>query len=187
MKNRSLASQLIFYILTSAAVIFLSASTYSYYASKEGIIRRARESAQHLTHETVYQIEVILRGVEKIPLNLAATLEHLPFEREHLVQLVKTDVEHNAELVGFGVAFEPYAYNSKSQYFLPYCFRQGGQLKFMMLGANPTSTSIRIGIRVPGNWSGRCGASLITTKGRPTSSNLPSLCPFIRKATAAGS
>ena len=63
MKNSSLASQLIVFILTSAALIFLAASTYSYYASKEGIIRRARESAQHLTRETVYQIEVILRGV----------------------------------------------------------------------------------------------------------------------------
>ena len=87
MKNRSLASQLIVFILTSAALIFLAASTYSYYASKEGIIRRARESAQHLTRETVYQIEVILRGVEKIPLNLAATLEHVPCEREDLVRL----------------------------------------------------------------------------------------------------
>ena len=134
MKNSSLASQLIFFILTSAALIFLAASGYSYYASKEGIIRRARESAQHLTRETVYQIEVILRGVEKIPLNLAATLEQVPCDRENLVGLLHTAMVHNQELFGLGVAFEPYAYNPKSQYFLPYFFRSGDQLKFKMLG-----------------------------------------------------
>ena len=134
MKNRSLASQLIVFILTSAAVIFLAASAYSYYASKEGIIRRARESAQHLTRETVYQIEVILRGVEKIPLNLAATLEHVQCERDDMVRLLQTAMIHNQELFGMGVAFEPYAYNPKSQYFLPYFYRRGDQLKFKMLG-----------------------------------------------------
>ncbi|MFI5330523.1 MAG: adenylate/guanylate cyclase domain-containing protein [Desulfobaccales bacterium] len=134
MKNSSLASQLIFFILTSAAVIFLAASTYSYYASKEGIIRRARESAQHLTRETVYRIEVILRGAEKIPLNLAATLEYVPCEGDDLVQLLQTAMEHNNELFGLGVAFGPYAYNPKSQYFLPYFFRSGDHLKFKMLG-----------------------------------------------------
>ena len=134
MKNSSLASQLIVFILTSAALIFLAASAYSYYASKEGIIRRARESAQHLTRETVYQIEVILRGVEKIPLNLAASLEHVPCERENLVGLVQTAMVHNKELFGVGVAFEPYAYNPQYHYFLPVFFPRRGWNQTAMAG-----------------------------------------------------
>ena len=70
---------------------------------------RASENARHLTLETVYRIEVILRGVEKIPLNLAATLEHVPCERDDLVRLLQTAMEHNKELFGLGIAFEPYA------------------------------------------------------------------------------
>ena len=135
MKNSSLASQLIVFILTSAAVIFLAASTYSYYASKEGIIRRARESAQHLTRETVYQIEVILRGVEKIPLNLAATLEHVQCERDDMVRLLQTAMVHNKELFGLGVAYEPYGYNPQYQYFMPYFCRDGDGLKLQWLGS----------------------------------------------------
>ncbi|MCL4503165.1 MAG: serine/threonine protein phosphatase, partial [Deltaproteobacteria bacterium] len=136
MKNRSLASQLIVFILSSAALIFLAASIYSYYASKEGIIRQARENAQHLTLETVYQIETILRGVEKIPLNLAATLEHVPIERQDLVGLVQTAMLHNKELFGLGIAFEPYAFNPQYYYFMPYCCREGEGLKLRWLGSD---------------------------------------------------
>ncbi|MGP8050854.1 MAG: adenylate/guanylate cyclase domain-containing protein [Desulfobaccales bacterium] len=133
-KNRSLASQLIFLILTSVAIIFLTASIYSYHASEEGIVRRAAENARHLTYETVFRIEAILRGVEKIPLNLAATLEHLPWQEQNLVPLLQTAVSNNKELFGLGIGFEPYGHNPKSLYFLPYVFRSGDQLRVKMLG-----------------------------------------------------
>ncbi len=133
-KNRSLATQLIFLILTSVAIIFLSASIYSYHASEEGIIRRASENARHLTYETVFRIEAILRGVEKIPLNLAATLEHLPWQEQNLVPLLRTAVSNNKELFGLGIGFEPYGHNPKSLYFCPYVFRSDDQLQVKMLG-----------------------------------------------------
>ena len=136
MKNRSLAAQLICFILTGTAAIFLLAFAYSYYGSKAGIIRRASENARHLTHETVYQIEVILRGVEKIPLNLAATLEYVPCEREDLVGLLQAAMLHNKELFGLGVAYEPYAYNPQYQYFMPYFCRNGAGLKLQWLGSD---------------------------------------------------
>lgn len=133
-KNRSLASQLIFLILTSVAAIFLTASIYSYYASKEGIVRRASENARHLSHETVFRIEAILLGVEKISSNLAATLEHLPWQEQNLVPLLQTAVSNNKELFGLGIGFEPYGHNPKSLYFCPYVFRSDDQLQVKMLG-----------------------------------------------------
>ncbi|MCX5889498.1 MAG: cache domain-containing protein [Deltaproteobacteria bacterium] len=136
MRNKSLATQLIVFVLSGAAAIFLAASAYNYYASKEGIIRRASENARHLTLETVYRIEVVLRGAEKVPLNLAATLEHVSCERDDLVQLLQTGMEHNKELFGLGIAFEPYAGNPKSKYFMPYCFRNGDQQQLKWLGGD---------------------------------------------------
>ncbi|MGO9622612.1 MAG: adenylate/guanylate cyclase domain-containing protein [Desulfobaccales bacterium] len=133
-KNRSLASQLIFFILTSVAVIFLTASLYNYNASEEGIIRHASENARHLTHETVFRIEAILRGVEKIPLDLAATLEQLPWQERNLVPLLRTAVSNNKELFGLGIGFEPYGHNPQSLYFCPYVFRSDDQLRVKMLG-----------------------------------------------------
>ena len=136
MKSRGLATRLICYILPATAVIFLAAFTYSYYASKEGIIRAAAENAKHLTRETVYRIEVVLRGVEKVPLNLAATLEQLPCEGNDLVDLMRTAMLHNKELFGLGVAFEPYAYKPQYYYFMPYFCRNGDGLKLQWLGSD---------------------------------------------------
>ena len=136
MKSRGLATRLICYILPATAVIFLAAFTYSYYASKEGIIRAAAENAKHLTRATVYRIEVVLRGVEKIPLNLAATLEHLPYEGNDLVDLMQTAMIHNKELFGLGVAFEPQAYKPQYYYFMPYFCRNGDGLKLQWLGSD---------------------------------------------------
>jgi class 3 adenylate cyclase len=134
MRSSGLATRLIGCILSAAALIFLAAFAYSYYASKEGIIHQASENARHLTLETVYRIEVVLRGVEKIPLNLAATLEHARWEGDDLIKLIRTGAEHNQELFGLGVAFEPYAFHRQSQYFMPYFCRNGEQLQFKMLG-----------------------------------------------------
>ncbi len=133
-KNRSLASQLILLIVTSVAVIFLTASIYSYHASEEGIIRRASENARHLSQETVFRIEAVLSGVEKVPGNLAATLEHLPWQVQNLVPMLQTAVNNNRELFGLGIGFEPFGLNPKSQYFLPYVFRSDGRLQVRMLG-----------------------------------------------------
>jgi sigma-B regulation protein RsbU (phosphoserine phosphatase) len=134
MKNKSLAAQLIFFILPGVAAVFLVAFLSSAYVAKEEIRRKACENARHLTRETVYRIEEILRGVEKIPLNLAAVLEYLPYQEQELMDLIRTAMSRNEELFGLGIAFEPYAHNPKLQYFLPYCFRLGEQLKFKMLG-----------------------------------------------------
>ncbi len=136
MKNRGLATQLILLVLSGAAAVFLAASAYNYYASKAGIIRRASESARNLTLETVYRIEAILRGVEKVPLNLAASLEYLPYQGQDLERLLRTAMQHNGELFGLGIAYEPFAADPRYRYFMPYCFRNGDQLAVKWLGSD---------------------------------------------------
>lgn len=136
MKSRGLATQLIFFILTGTAVIFLAAFGYNYYFSKEGTIRRAAENAENLTQETVYRMEVIFRGVEKVAVNLAATVEHLPPHRDDLTRLLDQAVGHNPEIFGVAVSYEPYAFNPKFHYFAPYCFREGKQRKLTFLGSD---------------------------------------------------
>ncbi|HEY9074650.1 MAG TPA: adenylate/guanylate cyclase domain-containing protein [Desulfobaccales bacterium] len=136
MRNKSLASQFIVFILSSVAIIFLASSTYEYYSSKAGIMRQAQENARDLTHATVYRIEAILRGAEKIPLNLATSLEYLPYQGQDLENLVRTAMIHNEELFGCGIAFEPYACNPRAKYFMPYCFRNRDQLQIKWLGSD---------------------------------------------------
>ena len=137
MKNKpSLATELILFILASTAVIFLAALTYNYVTAKQGVIRQVHENAKNLTLETVYRIEAILRGVEKVPLNLAATIEHFPFRPDDLPRLAKTAVACNQDIFGVAIALEPYAISLQRQYFAPYCFRDSRGLNLTWLGGS---------------------------------------------------
>ena len=66
MKNRRLATQLIFLILTSTAIIFLAAFLYNLMASKQAVINQAGENARHLTLETAYRIESYCQAVHRL-------------------------------------------------------------------------------------------------------------------------
>ena len=130
MKNRSLASQLIFFILSGASLIFLSAFTYNYGKSKEAVIRNVFESAHHLAHEKVNQMETILRGLEKVPLNLSVVVQDFSFKKPELLKLIKDVVETNHEVYGVAVAYEKYAFDPQKEYFCPYFFRKDGQVTY---------------------------------------------------------
>jgi class 3 adenylate cyclase/HAMP domain-containing protein len=136
MKNRGLAAQLIFLILTSTAIIFLAAFLYNLVASKKAVLHQVSQNARHLTLETAYRIETVLNGVEKVPGNLAAVLEDYPYRQQDLVRLMKTFVRDNPGVFGVAAAFEPYAFSPKRYYFSPYCFRDHGQIKITYLGSN---------------------------------------------------
>ena len=135
MKNRSLATQLIFLILASTAIIFLAAFIYNFMASKQAVITEVGENARHLTLETAFRIEVVLQGVEKDPANLAAVMEDYPYKERDLLRLLKTTVSNNPEMFGVAVAFEPHAFDPKRYYFSPYGFRKDGQTKIIFLGS----------------------------------------------------
>jgi hypothetical protein len=58
----------------------------------------AEENARNLTHSTVYQIEKVLVGVGKVPLNYASLLSARNFEAEDIVRLVDRMVSANPEI-----------------------------------------------------------------------------------------
>ena len=136
MKNRRLATQLIFLILTSTAIIFLAAFLYNLMASKQAVINQAGENARHLTLETAYRIESVLQGVEKVPGNLAPVMEDYPYKQPDLLRLLKTTVANNREIFGMAVAFEPHAFDPQSYYFCPYGYRKDGQVQITFLGSD---------------------------------------------------
>jgi class 3 adenylate cyclase/HAMP domain-containing protein len=133
---RGLAAQLIILILGSTAIIFLAAFIYNLVASKQAVIEQVGQNAQHLTLETAYRIEVVLRSVEKVPGNLAAVLEDYPYQQTDLVRLMQTTVAANRDVFGVAVAFEPHAFHPGSYYFCPYSFREDNQIKTTYLGSD---------------------------------------------------
>jgi len=119
LKNRSLSAQLASLILVSTAIIFVAAFAYNYHSSKEAVMKQVTENAKNLTLSTAGRIEVILRGVEKVPINLAGILEQYSYDQSDLIRLIQNAVAHNEEIFGSAIAFEPYDMDPESPYFSP--------------------------------------------------------------------
>jgi sigma-B regulation protein RsbU (phosphoserine phosphatase) len=135
MKNRGLAFKLILFTLSGTMAVFLSAFIYFYLSSRASMTESVEEIAQHLTHSTAYQIEMVLRGVEKVPLNYASLLSAGDFETRNLALLPERIVSANPEIYGAAIAFEPGALAAGSHYFAPYCYRKDdGRCINVMLG-----------------------------------------------------
>ncbi len=135
MRNRGLAFKLILFTLSGTMAVFLSAFAYFYVSSKDSMVKYAEENARNLTHSTKYQIETVLRGVEKVPLNYAALLSARNFEAGYIAQLAERMVSANPEIYGAAIAFEPGTFAEGAHYFSPYCYRrEDGHLINVMLG-----------------------------------------------------
>jgi sigma-B regulation protein RsbU (phosphoserine phosphatase) len=129
-----LATILSFAMLACAAIIFAVAFTYNYQASRQAVLAEVAQNARNLTRATAYKIEIILRGVEKVPLNLAGVLNDFYLRRPGLLRLIKQSVETNPEIYGVAVAYEKQAFDPKKVQFCPYYFRKDGRITY-----DPTS------------------------------------------------
>jgi sigma-B regulation protein RsbU (phosphoserine phosphatase) len=134
MRNRGLATILSVAILASAAVILTVVFTYNYRASKQVILDEVADNAKDLTRATAYKIEIILRGVEKVPLNLAAVMNNFAFHRPGLLRFIKESVATNPEIYGVAVAYEKHPFDPKKAQFCPYYFHKDGRIVY-----DPTS------------------------------------------------
>jgi len=134
MIKHGLAFKLSRIILSSTAVIFLTAFGYTYLYSRNQILRDTQTNAAILTLATINKIETTLNGMEKVPAYVARSLatqklEDLPLQRE-----VEDFLSTNPEIFGSAVAFEPYAFDGKTLYYAPYIFRENNRLKRIPLG-----------------------------------------------------
>jgi sigma-B regulation protein RsbU (phosphoserine phosphatase) len=123
MQSRGLAFRLSVLILASTTVIFAAAFAYNYYFSRQAVLKSVEENAKNLTVSTIYKIEAILRSIEKIPSNLAYRIEKRPYQRDELVELLRSTVAENREIYGSTVSFEPFAFDPACFYFSPYSYR----------------------------------------------------------------
>lgn len=134
MKNRGLAFKLILLILSSVTMIFLLIFGYSYMYSRKIIVENVEKNAMNLAKATVNQIDVVLSSIEKVPENLVYVLERSLCSGEELNDLLKYIVQKNNEIYGSAVAFEPKAYDGKTERYAPYFYKSDGEIKYSDLG-----------------------------------------------------
>ncbi len=128
-KSKGIAFKLAFCILTSCTFIFIVIFGCDYLLSRKMIVKNIKSSAENLSLLTVNKIESILLPIQKIPQNLAYSLEVVSYSKDELLELLRSVVENNSEVYGAAIAFAPYAFDRGSQYFAPYFYKSGAQIK----------------------------------------------------------
>jgi sigma-B regulation protein RsbU (phosphoserine phosphatase) len=111
--------------LAGIVVIFTSVFSYHYYVSRQIIVKNIESNATSLTRATVNRIDTVLCSVEKVPWNLAQLLKIPHADRSDIDRLLRTAVQHNPEIYGAAVAFEPYAGDPEIYAFAPYLYKAG--------------------------------------------------------------
>ncbi len=135
MKNRGIAFKLVLFTLSGTMAVFVSAFAYVYFSSKSSMMHFVEMNGRNATHAAAYQIESVLRGVEKVPLNYAALLTSGYYKASDLSLLPRQMLATNPEIFGAAIAFEPEAFEPGKHYFAPYCYRgKNGVLTDIMLG-----------------------------------------------------
>ena len=109
-KNRGIAVKLTLLILSSMTVILAVILGSYYFYSTEIIEKNVVKNAGNLVLATVNRIDKVLLPIEKVPQNVAYSLESFEYDRAQIVQLVRTVVKNNPDIYGAAIAFAPYAY-----------------------------------------------------------------------------
>jgi sigma-B regulation protein RsbU (phosphoserine phosphatase) len=134
LKNKSIAFRLRLFILLGIVVIFSAMMWINYRSSKEILMNTVRQNATNLAQSTIHNIEGVLLAAEKVPQNLAPLLENTQYNEEELKNFLKPIVQHNNEIFGSCVAFEPFAYDRNKYFFAPYCYRDSDEILYKNLG-----------------------------------------------------
>lgn len=133
-RGRGLAVKLTLFILVGAGSVFLSAFLYDYHYSRRLLLSDLEEKGRHVTLSTVYRIDAVLRGIEKVPTFLAYSLERRSQGREEIINQLEEMLVSMPEIWGAGAAFEPYGYEKTLLYFAPYFSRKENGVKFTLVG-----------------------------------------------------
>ena len=131
---RGIAFKLIAAIAVSSTLVFSVVFWSNYRFIREMIERSVERDAGHLVSSKVNSVQAVLAAVEKVPGTLAFLLENERFGKDELVKLLRTAVERNPEVFGAAIAFAPRAFDGKTEFFAPYCYKSGGRVESTWLG-----------------------------------------------------
>ena len=122
MKNRGIAFKLTSLILVTAVIFFLIVSNHNAKKTRSIFKGNLRDSAENLSYSTLNKIESILKAVEKVPQQIAYSLEGSSYTKDDLLLLIRQIVENNSEIYGSTIAFELYMFDQDLFYFAPYFY-----------------------------------------------------------------
>jgi phosphoserine phosphatase RsbU/P len=134
-KTNSLSFRIISRVLVITTILFVIILLGFYQFTRNLIQESTRDYSIELAGNIAGRIEEVLQPMEKIPEMVAATLELGLLEPDSLFTVLQTIVRRNPDVYGACVAFEPYYFADRGEYFMPYSYRTGDSISSTYLGS----------------------------------------------------
>jgi sigma-B regulation protein RsbU (phosphoserine phosphatase) len=134
----SLARRLVVWIGFPVGVLFVLAAWYGATRSFQRVEADTEQWARLTARYQAERIEESMNGWKQIPTMMALILEQGKFQTEpELEAWLKTIVQHNNDIWGSCIAFEPEAFTPGKRLYAPYWHWQDKEVRFVQVG-NPT-------------------------------------------------
>lgn len=133
LRNISIVTKLVLIIAFSSIVIFSVTLGYNYHQSRQLLQSELESNARNLALSLVNRVETELTGVIKVTESTVRSLETVQHNERSMMSLLQATVAQTPELYGSAIAFEPYAYRATREFYAPYYYRDGDQIKFSQL------------------------------------------------------
>lgn len=136
MKFHGIAFRLAALTLIVSLSIFLICLGYNYRVSRDMIIDNAKERGLLIAQSASDQIGSELKSVEKVVNSVAFSLEEGELTEKRIRELGQRILNENPDIFGTAIAFEPYKFSPKQQYFSPYYYHVLDDISYTKLGGD---------------------------------------------------
>lgn len=136
MKRNSLSFRIILNVLLITTSLFVLTISVYYWYTRKSIQETTRNYAIQLAGSIEAKIEQELQPIEKIPQMVSTTIELGLLHEDSLIKVLQTIVKNNPSVYGACVAFEPNFFENKGLYFMPYAYRNNGNIYSTYLGGD---------------------------------------------------
>lgn len=136
LKKNSLSFRIIVRVLLITTTLFVLIITLYYFYARNSIQKATKEYAIQLAGNIAGKVEGELKPLEKIPQMVSASIGMGFFQEDSLIRILETVVERNPNIYGACVAFEPNYFPDKGKYFMPYVYRDNGNIYKSFLGGH---------------------------------------------------
>lgn len=133
--NKSLAFKLNVHILACVLAVAATVILFNWHSTGKLLTDNTGENCRNLCEAAANRIEQTFIAAAKEADSMATAMELIPMNENTITSLINNTLKKSDDSVfGSAVAFEPYRFDPKREYFCPYLFKDGGNIKVTQLG-----------------------------------------------------
>ena len=115
--RRSLAARLSIWVVINVVILFMAALGILFHYSRLAVREEAMEKASQTLEGTLLNVENTLHDVEVAANSMKWLVEQHIDTPDSMFTFSRKIIENNPDIYGCSIAFEPYYYEEKGQYF----------------------------------------------------------------------